>query len=67
MTDEGYSQWIKSLDKDGKWIGSKKAGKGAHGYITEETRSKLISGNYTAKSLENEARQLWEASGLSSE
>ena len=67
LSDEGYSEWTKSIDKTGKWIGSKKAGKGAHGYITEETRSKLIAGKYTAESLESEARQLWESSGLSSE
>jgi len=67
MSDEGYSEWVKSIDQNGKWIGSKKAGKGAHGYITEEARSKLIAGKYTAESLRDEADNLWKTSGLSHE
>ena len=67
MSDEGYSEWIKSgLKAEGRWAEGAKEGKTSYGQITSEVRSKLTEGGWTAESLAKEANRLWHESKLDS-
>ena len=67
MSDEGYSEWIKSgLRETGSWTTGAKNGKNSYGQITSDVRTKLSEGGWTAESLAKEANRLWNKAGLSS-